>query len=396
MTIAYLDCFSGISGNMLLGALLDLGGDAAALAEDLAGLKISGWELKSKRVRRGGLQGTLAEVEVKATQPRRNLSDILSIICESKLPPPVQKRAGKVFRLLAEAESKVHGEPVSKIHFHEVGAVDAIVDIVGTVALLYRLGVEKVYCSPIPLGRGWVESAHGPLPLPAPATAKLLHNIPTYGVDLTEELVTPTGAALAVGLAEAFGPQPPMTIKATGFGAGSREFSRPNLLRVFLGAAGAEADDLLLLETNIDDLNPQLYENVMERLLAAGAVEVYLTPVIMKKSRPGVVVSLLCPRGTQEKLLQIIFAETTTLGVRMTPVARRCLAREFKKIATTWGEVTIKVARLEGKIISAQPEYEDCRKLAEQNKMDLRLVYEEAKAAAWQAGLRPAKKGKGQ
>jgi pyridinium-3,5-bisthiocarboxylic acid mononucleotide nickel chelatase len=395
MTIAYLDCFSGISGNMLLGALLDLGGDTDALSEDLAGLKISGWELTTKSVKRGGLKGTLAEVEVKASQPKRNLSDILSIICESKLPPPVQKKAGKVFRLLAEAESKVHGEPVSKIHFHEVGAVDAMVDIVGTVALIHRLGVEKLYCSPLPLGRGWVESAHGPLPLPAPATAKLLHNIPTYGVEVTEELVTPTGAALAVGLAEAFGPQPAMTIKATGFGAGSREFSRPNLLRVFLGEAAADCDELLLLETNIDDLNPQLYENVMERLLGAGALEVYLTPVIMKKSRPGVVVSILCAKGLLEKLLQIIFAETTTLGVRISPVGRRCLEREFKKIAITWGEVTIKVARLEGKIISAAPEYEDCRKLAEEHKIDLRLVYEEAKAAAWQAGLRPTKKGKG-
>jgi len=395
MTMAYLDCFSGISGNMLLGALLDAGGESETLKEDLESLKISGWELKSNTVRRGGLKGTLAEVEVKDPQPKRNLSDILSIICESKLPAPVQKKAGKVFRLLAEAESKVHGEPVSKIHFHEVGAVDAIIDIVGAAALLHRLGVEKVYCSPLPMGRGWVESAHGPLPLPAPATAKLLHNIPTYGAEATEELVTPTGAALAVGLAEDFGPQPAMTITATGFGAGSREFSRPNLLRVFLGEATDTCDQVLLLETNIDDLNPQLYENLMDRLLGAGALEVYLTPVIMKKSRPGVVVTTLGPKGLQEKLLQILFAETTTLGVRITQVERRCLEREFKKVTITWGEVTIKVARLEGKIVSAAPEYEDCRKLAEEHKIDLRMVYEEAKAAAWQAGLRPVKRGKG-
>mgnify|MGYP000952679862 CR=1 FL=1 len=193
---------------------------------------------------------------------------------------------------------------------------------------------------------------------------------------------------------EDFGPQPAMTITATGFGAGSREFSRPNLLRVFLGEAADTCDQVLLLETNIDDLNPQLYENLIDRLLGAGALEVYLTPVIMKKSRPGVVVTTLCPKGLQEKLLQILFTETTTLGVRITQVGRRCLEREFKKVTITWGEVTIKVARLEGKIVSAAPEYENCRKLAEEYKIDLRMVYEEAKAAAWEAGLRPTKKGR--
>jgi len=387
MKIAYLDCLSGISGNMLLGALIELGVGEEALRGDLAALGLADWDFRIARVKRGALSATLVEVVVTGSQPHRSLSEILSIIERSPLPAAVREKASEVFRRLAEAEAKAHGESPEQIHFHEVGATDALVDVVGAIAAFHRLGVEKVYCSPMPLSRGWVESSHGPLPLPAPATAFLLRGVPTYGVEGEAELVTPTGAALAVSISEAFGPQPGMTVHAIGCGAGSAELRRPNFLRVFVGeaalpnAAGG-TERLALLETNIDDMNPELYESLMEGLFSAGALDVYLTPVIMKKSRPGVVISVLCDLQKKEGLCQMIFAESTTLGVRVSEIERRCLEREFQEIETRWGKVTIKVARAKGRIISAAPEYEDCRRLAKERNITVKEVYEEASALA--------------
>jgi len=415
MKIAYLDCFSGISGNMLLGALAELGVGEEALHADLAGLSLKGWNLRLRRVKRGALSATLAEVEITEPQPRRSLSDILSLLRKARLAGFVKEKAEEVFCRLAQAESEVHGQPPEEVHFHEVGAADALIDVVGALTGLLRLGVEKVYCSPLPVARGWlalsdlsrafipseaeekpreaegVETGHGPLPLPAPATALLLRNVPTYGVEGEMELVTPTGAALAVTLAEGFGPQPAMTVRGIGCGAGSAQLPWPNVLRVFLGEAAEDGipastgmERVALLETNLDDMNPELYENLMERLFSAGALEVYYTPVIMKKSRPGILVSALSPLPQREAVCRVMFAESTTLGVRITEIERRCLEREFREIETRWGKVKIKVGLQEGAIVSAAPEYEDCRRLAQEHDVPLKEVYDEAKALAWQ------------
>ncbi|NIM04273.1 MAG: nickel pincer cofactor biosynthesis protein LarC [Armatimonadetes bacterium] len=390
MRIAYLDCLSGISGNMLLGALVELGVGKEALCADLAELGLTGWNLEVKQVKRGALSATLVEVEVAGPQPRRTLSDILSIISDSALPAPIKEKAKDVFTRLASVEAQVHGQSEEEIHFHEVGAVDALVDVVGTVAGFHRLGVERIYCSPLPVPRGWVNSAHGDLPLPAPAAALLLRNVPSYGVESKEELVTPTGAALAVSISEAFGPQPPMTVEAVGCGAGSREFARPNVLRVFLGevtfseAQGmAKTERLALLETNIDDMNPELCESLMERLFAAGALDAYLTPIIMKKGRPGVIVSALCNLQDRDEVYKAFLGESTTLGVRVSEIERCCLEREFREVETRWGKVKIKVARSDNRVIRAAPEYEDCRRLAKEHNVLVREVYDEAKARAW-------------
>ncbi|HUT75964.1 MAG TPA: nickel pincer cofactor biosynthesis protein LarC, partial [Armatimonadota bacterium] len=370
MKIAHLDCFSGVSGNMLLGALVDCGLDAADLQSALAGLALEGWALKAGRVRRGPIDCTLVEVEVTAPQPERRLADILGLIQGAGLDPAVAQRSADVFCRLAEAEAAVHGVAVEQVHFHEVGAVDAIVDIVGAVAGFRLLGIERATCSPLPLGGGWVETAHGKLPLPAPATAKLLEGCPTYGGDAQAELVTPTGAALVTGLCAAFGPPPPMMISRAGYGAGSKDLPHPNCLRIFLGepAEGAPptpgGEPLVLLETNLDDMNPELYEHVMERLFAAGALDVFITPIIMKKTRPGSLLTALAPPEEQSQLLRILFRETTTLGVRAREVTRYCLEREWIAVETPYGEVRVKVARMGGEMLTASPEHEDCKRLA--------------------------------
>ena len=392
MKIAYLDCFSGISGNMMLGALIELGVGEDVLRADLAGLGIEGWELVVKPVHRGALAATLVEVEIGHDHAHRHLYHIHDIINNSTLPDPVKKNAAGIFSSLAHAEAKIHGESVEHVHFHEVGAVDAIVDIVGAAVGLYRLGVEKVYCSPLPVTRGWVKSAHGEIPLPAPAAAALLQDVPTYGVEGDYELVTPTGAAIVKTLAHSFGLQPAMTVNKIGFGAGSADFARPNVLRVFLGeeqsAAAGMNERLTLLETNIDNMNPELFEPLMERLFAAGALDVYFTPIMMKKSRPAIVLSALCNPKDKEPLAQIIFSNSTTLGVRISQIERRCLQREFKEIETPWGKVKIKLARANEQIVSASPEYEDCKRLAAEHDLSVREVYDAAKAIAWQAGIR--------
>ena len=385
MTIAYLDCFSGVSGNMLLGALVDCGLDLAELESALTGLDLSGWRFAASRVRRGPIDCALVEVEVTQPQPERRLAGILRLIEDAPLEPAVAHRSADIFRKLAAAEAAVHGASVDEVHFHEVGAVDAIVDIVGAVAGFHLLGVERATCSPLPMGSGWVQTDHGPLPIPAPATAKILEGCPTYGGPAGAELVTPTGAALVTGLCDAFGAMPPMTARRVAYGAGSKDLPHPNCIRMFLGDAVAvepPAESLILLETNVDDMNPQLYEHVMERLLEAGALDVFVTPVIMKKSRPGSLLSVLTPREKQTELMRILFRETTTLGVRANEIARYCLEREWITVATPSGEVRVKVARLDGDAVTVSPEYEDCKRLARETGTPLKAIYDQARAAA--------------
>ncbi len=388
MNIAYLDCFSGISGDMMLGALLDAGLPLAQLQADLALLELPGWELAAEKVKKRGLAGTHITITLSGPSPERHLADIVGIIRGSGLPEPVQEQAVAVFERLAEAEAAVHGTTPDHVHFHEVGAVDSILDIVGSVAGLYRLGVQQLHCSALPLGGGWIEADHGRLPVPAPATAKLVEGLPTYGGPVEAELVTPTGAALVATLCQGWGAMPPMVSRAVGMGAGTKDLPHPNLLRLVLGeapeavATTGEGERLTQLETNIDNMDPQLYEHLIERLLGAGALDVMLIPAVMKKSRPATLVSVLCPPALRDLLLEVIFQETTTLGVRIQQVDRVCLPRAFVTVPTPWGPVKVKYARSAAGALTISPEYEVCRVMAAEHGVPLKAVMEEARRHA--------------
>jgi len=381
--IAYLDCFSGISGDMLLGGLMDAGLPLEELKADLAHLPLSGYQIRAERTTRGGIAGTRVVVEVTEPHHHRGLAEILEIIDGSDLPPAVRGPARLAFTRLAEAEARVHARPVEEVHFHEVGAVDAIVDVVGACCGLHRMRIAEVYASPLPLGGGWVDTAHGRLPVPAPATVELLKGVPAYGGPVEAELVTPTGAAIVTAVARGFGPMPGMTIQRVGLGAGGRELAHPNLLRVFVGE-GAEQpaeQQLMVLESNLDDMNPELFEHLMERLLAAGALDVFWTPIVMKKSRPATLVSVLAEPVRAQELTEVLFRETTTLGVRSHQVSRRCLQREWVEVSTEYGPVRVKVGRLGSAVVTTAPEYEDCRTRAREHEVPLKAVYAAAQLA---------------
>ena len=381
--IAYLDCFSGLSGDMLLGALVDAGLSLDELRADLSHLSLPGYEISAERVSKRGISGTRVSVRAEASHEHRGLSDITAIIARAELPREVAARAVAVFTRLAEAEAAVHGHSVEEVHFHEVGAVDAIVDIVGALCGLRRLNVGKLYVSPLPLGGGWVDSAHGRLPVPAPATSLLLKGVPTYGGPVEAELVTPTGAAIVATLADGFGSMPPMTLRAVGWGAGAADLPHPNLVRLFLGDAAEQPGRqyLVMLETNVDDMNPEFFDHVMERLFTAGALDVFYTPILMKKSRPAVLVSVLADPERADQLADILFRETSTFGVRRREVLRQCLDREWREVDTPYGTVRVKIGLLGGEEVSAAPEYEDCRRLAGERGVPVMEVYQAAQAA---------------
>jgi uncharacterized protein (TIGR00299 family) protein len=384
MKLAYFDCFSGISGDMTLGALLDVGCDLAQLRAELRGLQVPGWELSAEKVWKNGMAATWARVKTEDQQRHRPLNAILQILRDSKLASPVRDRASAIFRRLGEAEARVHDVPVEKIHFHEVGAVDAIVDIVGACIGFHMLGVEKFACSPLNVGGGTVKMAHGVLPVPAPATANLLQGKPTYSNGVQRELVTPTGAAIVAILCDSFGPQPPMSVSAIGYGAGAADLEgQPNVLRMMIGEATEKTvlgydEEITVIEANLDDMNPQIYGYFQEKALASGALDVFTTPVQMKKNRPGTLLTVLCQPADAQTLMTLIFAETTTFGVRTHAAQRRVLPREFVKVSTSYGEVRIKLSRVNGRILHVAPEYDDCRKLAEEKNVPLQRVINEA------------------
>ena len=391
MAIAYFDCFSGISGNMILGALLDAGLALEDLQSELGKLDISGYTVRAEGVDRHGLRGTHVEVEVAEHGPHRHLHDIEAIITVSDLPDAIQERSMAIFGRLARAEAKVHGEPIGHVHFHEVGALDAIVDVVGAVIGLDLMGIDRIYASPVHLGRGTVRCAHGVIPVPAPATAELLKGVPTYGRDVDAELVTPTGAAILTTLAEGWGAAPPMAVSRIGYGAGTRDLPHPNLLRISIGEAqdrdgdlAYERDRVTVVETNVDDMNPEFYEHVMERLFDAGAVDVFLTPITMKQSRPAVQLSVLVPDGRMPQILEILFSETTTIGVRWNHVDRWKLSRSQIEAETSYGPVPVKVARYGERVTNVAPEVQACRRLAQEHGTPLKLVYQEALDATHQ------------
>ena len=389
MKTVYFDCFSGISGDMILGALVDAGLDVAVLEEELAKLNLADFELTVKKVMKKGITGTKVDVEIKGEQSVRHLKDIVELIEQSGLKADVKNISKKIFMNLAAAEAKVHNTEIEKVHFHEIGAVDSIVDIIGTVIGLKELGIETVYASRVHTGSGFVDSQHGRIPVPAPATLELLKDVPVYTLGIESELTTPTGAAVLKSLAAGFGRMPSMKVEAVGYGAGTRDFEElPNLLRVFIGDVRLEKyenEEMALIETNLDDMNPEFFDYVSDRLFDEGALDVFITPVIMKKNRPGSVINVLCQADKIDTLLDILFMETTTLGVRLHHVERKRLAREVISIDSKYGPVKVKIGRTLGEehlIKNITPEYEDCRRVAEQKKIPLKDVFDEVKRAA--------------
>jgi uncharacterized protein (TIGR00299 family) protein len=382
--IAYLDMPSGISGDMFLGCLVDAGWSIDGLRHSIErlGLPDGSWSVDAGSAMRGPLRATFVDVQTRETDGRdRHLSAIRTIIESADLPAEVKGGAIGTFERLAAAEAEVHGTTIEKVHFHEVGALDTIVDIVGVSAGLDALGIDTLYASPVPVGPGWVNTEHGRLPLPAPATLALLAavNAPTCEAPGPGELVTPTGAALLAHFATFRQPRMSLTKIATGCARGS--FDWPNVARLWLGEPTSAGDPIVQLDANIDDMNPQFYALVGDRLFAAGALDVWTTPVQMKKGRPGVVLSVLAPRTCEAALAQLVLRETTTFGLRVRPVQRYEATREHRTVDTRFGEVRMKIKRLAGDVIGAMPEYEDCRRLAEQHGVAVRVVHEAALAA---------------
>jgi len=389
--IGYFDCFSGISGDMTLGALADAGVDPRAISSAVASLGLP-VELTFETVRRGEFRANYARVVCQPEHAHRHLHHIEAMIDKSTLTPRQNELAKRIFRKLGEAEATVHGMDLAKIHFHEVGAADSIVDIVGAAVGLDLLGVERFEASPVPPGKGWVKAAHGKMSLPAPGTAELLKGVPLAESTVEMELTTPTGAAILTTVAEAFGPLPPMTIESIGLGAGTKDLpGQANLLRLFVGqgdTAGASSDRVWVLETNLDDLPGEVVGHATTLLMAAGALDAFLTPIQMKKNRPGVMVTVLCDRAQIPAMEEILFRETTTLGVRRYEVGRHKLRRQAAEVDTPFGVVNGKLGWLDGRPPTFSPEYEDCARVAKEQGVPLRDVYNAAHAAYAQA--RPA------
>jgi len=379
--IAFFDCFSGISGDMCLGAIVDAGIPLKELEKELQKISVTGYRLSMKKVDRGHLKACKVAVEVKAgleVQDRRTWMDVRKIIQASALPQDIKQKGLSVFKTIFEAEAKVHGGTFQTVHLHELGAIDCMIDVFGTIIGLNLLGVKRILSSPVNLGSGFVKTKTGMLPVPAPATAEILKNVPVYSHYVHTELTTPTGAALIKGLSSGQGDMPVMDVEKIGIGAGNRDIVHwPNVLRIFIGTSDspdktATPDEkVIVIETNIDDMNPQVFEHVIAMLYKAGALDVYLTQVIMKKGRPGVKLTALCDESRKEALMKIILRETSSIGLRYYETRRSVMQREIKTVNTKFGTVRVKVARLGGKIIKAAPEYEDCRKIARQNNIPL-------------------------
>ncbi|MFZ0211537.1 MAG: nickel pincer cofactor biosynthesis protein LarC [Candidatus Acidiferrales bacterium] len=381
MKFAYFDCFSGISGDMVLGALVDAGAELGALERELRKLRLTGWTISAERVKRKAIAATKVHVEAGASHHHRHLSDILKMIDEAGLTTKAAERARNIFQRLGEAEAKVHNIPVEKVHFHEVGAVDSIIDIVGAAIGFDLLGIDSFACSAMDVGGGRVETEHGVLPVPAPATAELLRGVPTFSSGVQKELVTPTGAAIATTLATSYGKIPAMQLKAVGYGAGSADLAeQANVLRILIGESvekktGTHWDaPVAVIEANVDDMSPQIYGYFAEQALAAGALDVFSSPVQMKKNRPGQLITLLCEPANRDRLIDLIFRETTTIGVRTHEVFRRTLERQSVAVETPLGTVRMKVARMNGTLLNAAPEYEDCQRIAAEKGVPLKQV----------------------
>jgi pyridinium-3,5-bisthiocarboxylic acid mononucleotide nickel chelatase len=384
---AHLDLFCGASGDMLLGALVDAGLPLAELQAIIASLGLDGVAIDAAKVDQRGIAAMRVTVHAPETRTHRHLPDLLRIIQASRLDDAVKARSAQVFQVLAEAEARVHDVPVNHVHFHEVGALDAIVDVIGVVAGFARLGIDGVSCRALPVSHGTVQCEHGLLPVPAPAVLRLMEGLPTEPLDVSGETLTPTAAALLRVLVTHWGSAPPMQVEGQGYGAGRKQFPRANVMRLVLGPLHARpvAQPLALLSTNVDDMNPEWLPAVMDRLLAAGARDVWLTPILMKKGRPGHTLSVLADYPGLPALRAIIYTHTTSLGIRESAVERHHLAREIHEVATQWGTVRVKVATLPDGSGRAAPEYEDCREICDRHDLPLHTVYDAA-LAAWRSG----------
>lgn len=385
MKTLYFDCIAGVSGDMILGALIDAGLSADVLRDELAKLPICGWELRTRRVDKNGFAATKVDVLVGPQPHARPLPEIERAIQESSLSDQVKKQALKVVRIIGEAEAKIHGMPVEEVHLHEVSGEDAIIDICGALIGLEKLGISQFECSPLPMGRGFIKGAHGQIPLPAPATVAILKGVPVHGAMVDAELVTPTGAALVKHLCGRFGGLPAMRLDAVGYGAGTWDLTIPNLLRVFIGqgdGGGANRDTVAVLETNIDDQNPEQQAHVMQRLIEAGALDVTMTPTHMKKDRAGVILSVIAKPEDRDVMRDLILTETTSLGVREQELQRSLLHRDRVEVETPWGKTFVKVGHLPNGQHKYAPEFEDCRRLARAANVPLREVYVAAETAA--------------
>jgi len=388
MKIAYFDCFSGISGDMTVGALLDAGLKIETLEKELKKLGLSGYQLEVNKVVKKGISATQFKVRIKEEGVERRFKDILTILEKSKLDEEIKKETKKIFFNIAQAESKIHRKDIDKIHFHEIGGLDSIIDITSAVIGIKTLGIEEIYSSALPVGKGFVKCAHGVIPVPAPATLELLKNIPTYSGGIESEMITPTGAGIIGTLAKSFRERPLMKIERTGYGAGEKEFTIPNLLRVSIGEKilkdehskdGYVSDEAVLIETNIDDMNPEFYDYIMEKLFSQGALDVFLTPIQMKKNRPAHMFSIVVYEQNLKEILEVLFSESTTLGVRIREIKRLRLAQQNFIAETKYGKIRVKVGIFKGDIKNVAPEYEDCKKIAKQYKVPLKEVYEETK-----------------
>ncbi|MGH7356973.1 MAG: nickel pincer cofactor biosynthesis protein LarC, partial [Candidatus Rokuibacteriota bacterium] len=385
MRLAYFDCPSGASGDMILGALVDAGVSLDALRAELKKLPLPGWDLSAREVRKGAFRAIKVDVEIDAgvQHHHRGLKDILAILDASALGPEIRERAGRIFRRLADAEARVHGTTPDEVHFHDVGAVDAIIDVTGAVIGLALLGAERVAVSALPLGGGLVGGPHGRIPVPGPGTAELLRGFPVVDTGVRAELVTPTGAAILTTLAEAPGRMPAMTVERIGYGAGAMELpDTPNVLRLLVGlmVESGATETITQIETTIDDMSPQLYEPLVERLFEAGALDVFLTPVIMKRSRPGAVLTALCQPERVGDLARVLFEESTTLGVRWSEWRRATLPRETVTVQTRYGPVSFKVSRLDGRIVTLTPEFAEIARIARERGLAAREVLDQARA----------------
>ncbi|MBI5970239.1 MAG: nickel pincer cofactor biosynthesis protein LarC [Deltaproteobacteria bacterium] len=391
MRILYFDCPMGISGDMCLAALIDLGVDLKFIMRELKKLppgKTDKIDVSVTKETRHSITGTAFRVKLHDAHHHRTYKDIKGIIAGSKLSPGVKGLSAAIFKTIAEAEAKIHGTTADKVHFHEVGAMDSIIDIVGAAIALDSLNISRFMSSPIPLGGGWAKTMHGTIPIPAPATMEILKGVPIALSEAPFELTTPTGAAIIKTVSSGFGPIPAMIVEKTGYGAGKKDFKdAANLLRIIIGDAPDEkkaaphGERLFILETNIDDMTPQVAGYLMERLLAAGALDVFFTAVQMKKNRPAILLTVLADAARKERLTGIIFSESTSIGVRTFPVERECLSRRVEKVKTPFGAVRVKVSLKDGVIVNAQPEYEDCKTLSEKKGIPLKQVMDAARAA---------------
>ena len=378
----YFDCFSGISGDKTLGALVDLGVPLEEIRSGLSRLPLPGWEIAAVEVERNWMRGTQVTVEVSGDPGHRGRSEILRVLEAGSLPEGAAERAGRMFERILTEEARIHGIDIEKVHLHEVGAVDAIVDIVGTAIAIELLQPERIVCSPINVGSGSVKTEHGLLPVPAPATAELLRGAPVLAAGPEFELTTPTGAVIATTLADDWGPLPPLTISRIGYGAGSKDFPGfPNLLRVVEGDAGDQAGcGTIEIESNVDDCSPNVLAHAMERMFTAGALDVWFQPIQMKKNRPAVLISAIVADDRLEAVADALFSETTSIGLRYRRVERITLDRRFQTVTTPWGEVTIKIASRGGRVLQASPEFEEAKALALQHGVAVARVLEAALA----------------